>query len=59
MKFAMQDRRQDAFSEKNRRQDSFVARASAMGMSQSQIVDSAKLFPRGIVQQCKVIRWVR
>lgn len=59
MKFAMQDNRRDAFLDKKRRQEGFVARAAACGLSQAQEINAAKLFPRSVVQQCKVVRWVR
>lgn len=59
MKFAMQDNRRDAFLAKQHRQEGFVARASASGMSQSQQIDAAKLFPRNVVRQFKVVSWVR
>ncbi len=59
MKFAMQGQPRNALQEKKLRQESFVARAAAQGLSQSQEIEAAKLFPKAIAQQCKVVRWVR
>lgn len=44
---------------KKDRQEAFVVRAADQRLSQEQVVDQARLIPKSVVSQFKVVRWVR
>lgn len=47
-----------ALSKKDR-QKAFVVRAAEQRLPQEQAIDQARLIPKSIVSQFKVVRWVR
>jgi len=47
-----------ALSKKDR-QEAFVVRAADQRLSQEQAIDQARLIPKSVVSQFKVVRWVR
>ena len=44
---------------KQMRQNRFASSTQARGLSKSQIVDEARLLPKGVVQQCLMLRIVK
>lgn len=41
------------------RQSAFVRSAANRGLSKHEIVDEARLFPKSVVQQCRMLRLVK
>lgn len=41
------------------RQAAFARNASSRGLSKEQIVEEARLFPKSVVEQCRMLRLVK